>query len=1596
MKNIYFQLGYQLNLIKGIKWNCNLKDGMDIPFFAPNASPLLTCQDIPTVDNSQASFNQIKISFLYSWDSLIEEMYSRWHITDSLFASNITAYVLKQPDEDKINAGICNMFGIENNSPENKEIAYALVTVTKSVGQYFYEMDGKESLKSKLSELPDSATDAAPFLDFFNQYGTHYVDAVEMGDMMYQLFVYDKETLHSIEARFETSSLTGPMALAFQQYTQLKNECGGYAKDVGNLCLISEHPAFESMKEKFEDGANWLDCSIFAAIKKENSTLLKQLDSVVLVSCNLASIFTCMDEGKSTKAWSDLLNCTLYQKYLDNIKTEFAPLDTDYNYADIYHSFQQSFVTTVSTSVVTLNQLWVVLDKFVTINPENVKKMFVFADVIELFNDMNLPGEEVIIICRKFIAHNDENKALTLSVTDNGYTNFKFYCQESVGVMKIEKKEAKEHKVIEQGQALKTIQAADGQLTVDFDKSHTQSPPLELLRQTGDRASFLLGLPLQAAQSIISCPVSRDAYAVAMLFVQWLADILEPVTEDEPDLVNIRFRAILLLKSANNIQKVMTVPLLTYEAYKPAIDKMMDAVDAFDVESKRITAEIQENKRHEETYKGLTTLNTNVLSIGEYLLEANKVMGNKETDVQAYHKKVAGEQQEMLKKAEEKVKDLELALIEQQDVMKEAEGKLKTALGLYIFENTLKSIIQLAEGLALLYSGIGGVSGAKSFTAWKKEDGNKQLTRIKFLMERIDSVIKVIQGVNKSFDAVDSTVHTIIKGTKDLIEIPEVAMLTELEWTEFDAEVYAIMAPVLTTVPYANTYLKEAKILSARGRAYIDANSQVSKMNYDIELNIWQEDISEKQSQRLKELEKVLKQSELSPQRVNEIDLFEMGNILQSHSQNIILQLVQTLSIQDAALQYYYLQYPSQINSYDLLSLKEVMVSQAQNSILALESFPSKPSNLCEPFVFKLEGVHVSELMDDKAPLSFTIPMDVPFLFNYVRVRILEIKMKIDGVESTDSGNLNIRLDSDAHPFSDRGLEREKIDYISVPQSFEYVYKLATGECVYNNKPSGEFAQYYMQMTPFTCWRISLPMGERSENEGIRFSGETVDIMLSFNVQAIRLSNKDWTTFNFNFLQQNSEGNTKDELLNEMNGRTITNGWDVVCAMSAEHISSLFADKYNKKENVGTLYQIKDEQSFETGSVVFDFNVGAPFISFIKDDPTRCQFRIEIKSGKAELKDINGKVLDKYTQVIPAGPDDGNKYYITCIVPLAILKGRYDSEDVVLNFEKTESVHIDLKFSDFITEYVRNALKIFFCNNLAARDWSLGKLIYKQNIDLIDLTPTHFYFSTSVDPSQTNDLGCLMLFITLTEGQNGNAKELLADGNRIFTPYPKGKSAALIISSRVLYEKILYPQYKANFSENIIVKEGDKKSYAYELACSGNLDCGRYDDYQNQNLLVPLDGFHVRSNVNNMLEVNWTEEFTNKVQYKHSVYVAGEVFETISDGKVTLNISVDNPTYKFNIEEPSQKIVCTSSMSVNVSGKEPSFWDGKGFSHAKKMVKDVVSRNLSSILKFQLKGISVFAVSNLLFPSDHIITYGTDQIFIPGDLIIWGETKQKL
>ena len=116
-----------------------------------------------------------------------------------------------------------------------------------------------------------------------------------------------------------------------------------------------------------------------------------------------------------------------------------------------------------------------------------------------------------------------------------------------------------------------------------------------------------------------------------------------------------------------------------------------------------------------------------------------------------------------------------------------------------------------------------------------------------------------------------------------------------------------------------------------------------------------------------------------------------------------------------------------------------------------------------------------------------------------------------------------------------------------------------------------------------------------------------------------------------------------------------------------------------------------------------------------------------------------------------------------------------------------------------------------------------------------------------------------------------------------------------------------------------------------------------------------------------------------------------------------MKVSITNPTVKISVSEPRQVISFENHATVLVTGppKPQSGWKRflETFFGGSVRAEEEIEKSFNTMLpkiNYHFKGVNVFAASNLLFPEDHVITYDSKGVYVPGDLVIFGTTKSKL
>ena len=104
-------------------------------------------------------------------------------------------------------------------------------------------------------------------------------------------------------------------------------------------------------------------------------------------------------------------------------------------------------------------------------------------------------------------------------------------------------------------------------------------------------------------------------------------------------------------------------------------------------------------------------------------------------------------------------------------------------------------------------------------------------------------------------------------------------------------------------------------------------------------------------------------------------------------------------------------------------------------------------------------------------------------------------------------------------------------------------------------RPSEEFLDRFMKMTPFVEWTFRIP--NVTTSRGIKFAHDITTLRLKFYVNAV------FHPAQLRVRSRRSDiSGSVDTLLGKMSGYSALHDWDAVCAMGAMEINNLWKQKY--------------------------------------------------------------------------------------------------------------------------------------------------------------------------------------------------------------------------------------------------------------------------------------------------------------------------------------------------------------------------------------------------------------------------------------------------
>jgi hypothetical protein len=481
---------------------------------------------------------------------------------------------------------------------------------------------------------------------------------------------------------------------------------------------------------------------------------------------------------------------------------------------------------------------------------------------------------------------------------------------------------------------------------------------------------------------------------------------------------------------------------------------------------------------------------------------------------------------------------------------------------------------------------------------------------------------------------------------------------------------------------------------------------------------------------------------------------------------------------------------------------------------------------------------------------------------------------------------------------------------------------------------------------------------------------------------------------------------SQDEVVRRLQDKGVTQGWDVIHALSAHKVNELFERQFVQNLVYGDhlppmngVVRIGREEAVEFADLV----LGHPLLSF---DPVRApqaaQLTIPVISGVVSSTITTGGATNvAATQWIQMA----HGYTITGTVPLVKVKGDVEGHTHVgLRFEDGRDFFADLNMTDAAGTILGDHFRQLLGDpDNGLRGYSLGTLAYTPNAT--DLTPAgEFVIATQRDSTDSEDAGRVLLLIPTTYNPGGGSPPPLALDNVV----PDKMDTALLVSSKVLIGDIVGRLVSAAVGAGNVKTTGEESGVWWVTTDGGDtlipvwaqtpfggvmatVRSGTYDDPEPVSLSLGGIGFGPR---NGLFTAKWVHTW----RQSWGVTVPGPVYPISLNGTATMAISLD-VTYRPTVDPVTAVVSFTAdiSLAVNVAKVErgdETFTEvvAKGAATAiSDQITEATTRVLGGLFQFTVPQVGAFAVTNLLFPGQQATRL--QDVHVPGDLVAFGTLK---
>lgn len=466
-----FCIGSTANLIFGYKANWNAADPQQLPFHAPLHQEFLHFPLDKT--GSEASWGPLKLALCVTKTELFEKLCDYKIISDPDEASSYPVGALLE--EDIRSAQSIDQFFQETGIDLSKSSAgYALLTierVERTWGHPIIEKLGfsnalfyknevmSHTLRRELVKLQSALNGGAPyhtpsgkwqnktdtkgiqrFMDFFNEYGTHYVSKIVTGDLIYQIFAYEEAAFSLIQALYQkpAATLNAATVLSFRKFSKPLNPLPGrekgYTTQIGHLCIKSKDEHFQECAA----ASRWMDLDIGNNSIFNCSTDPDQLlafNQVIPIGFELAEILSFTRPALKTQG-NSIFKAIMFTKYGDKLSLLFKNLPANHAFQNQANQDTNNLVVTTNHKCLNVYKNVLRAEDIALVEAADVKELRLLSPLFQIGegNAVHLPGDFVHIMAHTLDAGGKPREVI---LSDQAFNTLELNCEDFNGALRI-------------------------------------------------------------------------------------------------------------------------------------------------------------------------------------------------------------------------------------------------------------------------------------------------------------------------------------------------------------------------------------------------------------------------------------------------------------------------------------------------------------------------------------------------------------------------------------------------------------------------------------------------------------------------------------------------------------------------------------------------------------------------------------------------------------------------------------------------------------------------------------------------------------------------------------------------------------------------------------------------------------------------------------------------------------------------------------------------------------------------------------------------------------------------------------------------------